>query len=116
MILFIFIWVVVIIIILSILFRTLKKILLSLSSNFLKTLLRIVWMILSSDVSVKSRITADSSSKLKWEVHCQICSRFSTSSRICISPSDSFFLEGLKRWDSAERPFVTCVSDIYDVE
>ena len=26
-------------------------------------------MILSSDVSVKSRITADSSSKLKWEVH-----------------------------------------------
>ena len=85
-------------------------------SFFFKTLLRIVWMILSSDVSVKSRITADSSSKLKWEVHSQICIRFSTSSRICISPSDSFFLEGLERWDSAERPFVTCVSHIYDVE
>ena len=68
--------------------------------SFLKTLLRIVWMILSSDVSVKSRITADSSSKLKWEVH----------SQICISPSGSFFLEGLEMWETAERPFLTCVS------
>ena len=76
--------------------------------SFLKTLLRIVWMILSSDVSVKSRITADSSSKLKWEVHSQIC--ISTSSRICISPSGSFFLEGLEMWETAERPFLTCVS------